>query len=82
MQIGVKTLTGKIINLEIEEEDTVMSMKERIQDVEGIPPEEQLLLPHNKPLEDHKTAADYEIHKDRGLTEGCSSIHLMLRRIA
>lgn len=44
MQIFVKTLTGKTINLEVERAATVESIKEKIKDVEGIPTELQRII--------------------------------------
>lgn len=68
----VKTLDGKTVTVEAEEEDTIEDIKNKIMEKEGVPVDQQRLIFGGKQLESDKTLADYDVQED-------STFHMVLR---
>ena len=72
MQVVVKTLNGKTIAVDVDSSDSVESVKQMMQDREGVPVEQMRLVYGGKQLEDGRSLADYDIQSE-------SNISLILR---
>ena len=72
MQLNVKTLSGKTITLEVEPDEPVERLKAKIQEKEGILPDQQRIIFGGRQLDSMKTLSDYDINDG-------STLNLVLR---
>ncbi|KAJ2971626.1 hypothetical protein NUW58_g9363 [Xylaria curta] len=70
--LNIKTLTGKVFGFRVSTEDTIQTVKLRIQEMEDIPLDQQRLIFRCRQLENEQTLQDYGIKL-------CATLHLVLR---
>eukprot|EP00038_Savillea_parva_P031181 m.83530 g.83530 ORF g.83530 m.83530 type:complete len:76 (+) comp9545_c1_seq1:113-340(+) len=71
MLVRVKTLTGKEIEIDVEPTDTVIRIKERVEEKSGIPPDQQRLIFTGKQMADDHAITEYKV-------TGGAVLHLVL----
>jgi hypothetical protein len=71
INIQIVNLVGNKIDYKVRRNDTVESLKEKIQDIDGVPPDNQRLFFMGQTLEDHKLLEDYNIDQE-------SVIHIIM----
>ena len=71
ISINVKTLSGKVMSLIVDPEDTIQELKEYLEEKSGVPAAQQRLIFRGKQVADAKTLAEYKV-------ETGSVLHLVL----
>ncbi|KAI0102336.1 hypothetical protein F4776DRAFT_648791 [Hypoxylon sp. NC0597] len=71
MMIKVRTLTGKLISLDVEPTSKIEDVKKKVEEKEGITPDQQRLIYGGKQLQDQLTMQDAGIVPD-------ATLHLVL----
>ena len=68
MQIFVKTLTGATLTMNVEEYDTIATMKAKISEQQGIPAEDIILISGLSQLEDNMTFQECQLSNEATIT--------------
>ena len=71
MNIKIKTLTGKIINVTIQHDYSINEIKQHVQEMEGIDPNQMKILYNGEILDNDAKIKDYNINQH-------STLHLVL----
>lgn len=72
MIVYIKTLTGKTLMINVDQNESIEGLKEKIQEKEGIPPDQQRIIFAGQELSDEKHFEDYSIKKE-------ATLHLVIR---
>lgn len=72
MYIVAKMISGEMIDLEADLDESIKNIKRKIQDKKGIPSEQQRLMFNGKEMNDYHTLSDYNIQNG-------STVHLIKR---
>jgi len=80
MQIFIKSLTGKTFTLDVYDNETVITLKHKIQDKDGIPVNLQRLLFGTKCLHDNKLLSDYDVKKESTVRILLNSVHFVEKK--
>ena len=71
MQIKIKTLTGKVMDINVENDESVLALKQNLQEKEGIAVDQIKLIYNGKQLADDNSLESYKI-------EAGKTVHMVL----
>lgn len=82
MQIFIKTQAGEVITFKCAPSHSVENIKQEIQCISGIPPDQQRLIKAGKDLEDNRTLCEYNIQNESTLelvSRGVGGMYIMAK---